>query len=433
MADNKPVVLIVDDESSIRESFSLILGKEFRVITAASGEAALKKLIDEKIDMIYLDIKMSGMNGIDTLKRIKEIDKEMEVIMVTAVNEVGSASSAVKLGARDYVVKPFDVHDILNRTRSMVIRSQTRAFKSLTKDELIGQSRQMQNVRKQLDDIIRKDVSVLVKGEKGVEAHLIAQFIASEDEKTLKVLAVTEGMKASSLFGIESGSFTGDFSKKSGALEDAAGGVLFLRNIELMPQEVQVALSEALKKGEIMREGSLSKIPLKVRLVCETDVDLKEMVKEGIFDGELLQRIGEYVIELPPLKLREGDVQLLVEHYAERFGQRMNKVITVSPDAKDVLSSYSWPGNLTELANVMESVILTLKGATITPDDLPLDILIDSGIIGRRYTAFDRIESSLEKEHINEIYRRTGGNREKTSAILGINPKTLEAKLEPLP
>jgi two-component system, NtrC family, response regulator PilR len=430
MADSKPVVLVVDDESSIRESFALILGKEFNVITASSGEAALKRLIDVKIDMVYLDMKMSGMNGIDTLRRIKEIDRDIDVVMVTAVNEVGSASSAIKLGAKDYVVKPFDVNDILNRTRTIVIKSQTRAFRSFTKDEVIGQSRQMQEVKKQLEEIVRKDVSVLIRGEKGVESHLIARFIASENEKDLKVLLVSADMKPAALFGREKGSFTGDFSKMSGALEEAGGGILFLRNVDLMPYELQVKLRDALKAGEIMREGSLSKIALKVRLISETSVDLKEMVKEGTFDGELLRMIGGASIELPPLRIREGDVQLIAEHYTDKLGQNVNKNVTISAEAKDILSSYSWPGNTAELVNVIESMILNLKGTRISPDDIPLNILIDSGSAGKNYATLDHIGTELEKAHIEDVLKRAGDNKEKAAAMLGIKLKTLESRLE---
>ena len=228
MADNKAVVLVVDDEPSIRESFSLILGKEFKVITAGTGEAALKKLIDEKVDMIYLDVKMPGMNGIETLKRIRSIDNSVDVVMVTAVNEVGTASSAVKLGARDYVVKPFDVEDILNRTRSIVIKSQTRAFRSFNKDEVIGGSKHIaSDKRTELEKLFKNDVTVMIKGEKGIEADLIAAIIASETEKELTSLNVTARMPASDLFGSERGSFMEDFGKSSGAIEDASGGYPF--------------------------------------------------------------------------------------------------------------------------------------------------------------------------------------------------------------
>ncbi len=430
MADVKPVILVVDDESSIRESFLLILGKEFKVVTAASGEAALKRIIDEKVDLVYLDIRMPGMNGIETLKRIKEIDGSIEVIMVTAVNDVGSAAASVKLGAKDYVVKPFDVADILNRTRSMVIKAQTKSIKPPGKGELIGSGRQILNIKKTVDQLSQKDSSILIVGEAGLEAEQIASIISGESEKQLKTLNASPDLKSSFLFGREKGSFTQEFGKEAGILEEADGGILFIRNIELIPKDAQARLGQALSKKEFSRDGSTAAIHADVRVIAETSANLAELAKEGSFDGELYDAINGTVIELPPLRMRESDIPILINHYIDEFSGKYDRKIKVSPEALEILAGYSWPGNLAEMSNTIESVILSIDKDELTPDDLPLDILIKSPAGGRPYTTLESIEGMFEKAHILSVYRKSGESKEKASAMLGIQQKTLESKLE---
>lgn len=430
MADVKPVILIVDDELSIRESFLLILGKEFKVVTAASGEAALKRIIDEKVDLVYLDIRMPGMNGIETLKRIKEIDGGIEVIMVTAVNDVGSAAASVKLGAKDYVVKPFDVADILNRTRSMVIKAQTKSIKAPGKGELIGNSRQILNIKKTVDQLPQKDSSVLITGEKGLEAEQIASIISSESEKQLKTLNASSDLKSSVLFGREKGSFTQEFGKEAGILEEADGGILFIRNIELLPKDAQARLGRALSKKEFSRDGSAAAISVDVRVIAETSANLAELAKEGHFDSELYDAISGTVIELPSLRMRESDILTLINHYIDEFSGKYDRKIKFSPEALDILAAYPWPGNLAEMANTIESVMLSIDKDELTPDDLPLDVLIKSPAGGRPYTTLENIEGMFEKAHILSVYKKAGESKEKASAMLGIQQKTLESKLE---
>lgn len=430
MADVKPVILIVDDEMSIRESFSLILGKEFRVVTAASGEAALKRVIDEKIDLIYLDIRMPGMNGMETLKRIKEIDPKIEVIMVTAVNDVGSASSSIKLGAKDYIVKPFEVDNILNKTRSFAIKAQARAVKPPRGEELIGSSRQILNIKKTVEQLIHTDASILVTGEKGLEAEQIAAIISSESGKQLVTLNVSSEFKSAILFGREKGSFTSEFGKEAGLLEKANGGILFIRNIDLLPVEAQIKLGQALVKKEFSREGSLSAIPVDVRVIAETSANLKELVGQKKFDSELFDIICAAILELPPLRTRESDIPSLISRYADKFSGKYDKKIKVTPEAIEILTSYPWPGNLSELSNTIESIVLSLGSGEIGPDELPLDILIKSPAGGRPYTTLENIEGKLERSHIMNIYKKAGESKEKASAMLGIQQKTLESKLE---
>jgi len=429
MADIKPVILIVDDEMSVRESFSLILNKEFKVVTAASGEAALKKIIDEKIDLVYLDIRMPGMSGMETLKRIKEIDPGIEVIMVTAVNDVGGAAASVKLGAKDYIVKPFDVNDILNRTRSFAIAMQTKAIKPPRGEELIGNSRQILNIKRTVEQLINDDSSVLICGEKGLEGGQIADIISSESGKHLMKLNVSLELRSSTIFGRERGSFTSEFEKNEGLLEKANGGILFIRNIELLSGDIQASLGEALSKKEFSREGSFSSIPVDVRIIAESSVNLKDLAKEGKFDKKLFDAISETVIEIPPLRMRESDLPLLINERLDVLSAIYDRNIKVSAEALDILAGYPWPGNMAELSNTMESIVLSLGKETLDPEDLPLDILMRSSSGGRPYTTLDNIEGRLERSHILDVYKKAGESKEKASAMLGIQQKTLESKI----
>ncbi len=430
MADIKPVILVVDDETNIRESFTLILEKEFNVITAASGEAALKRIIDEKVDLVYLDIRMPGMNGMETLKRIKEIDSSIEVIMVTALNDVGGAAAAIKLGAKDYIVKPFDVKDILNRTRSFVIKAQTKAIKPPMEDELIGNSRQIQNIRKVVEQLSQKGSSVLIIGEKGLEAEQIAAIVNGESEKELKKLDASSDLGSWVLFGREKGSFTSEFEKEAGMLEEANGGILFIRNIELLPMDVQKKLGQALSKKEFSRDGSSAAIHVDLRVIAETSADPAELIKEGSFDRDLYNAISRTVIELPPLRMRESDIPILINHYVDKFSIKYDRQLKVSPEALEILAGYPWPGNLAELSNVIEAIMLSSKKEVLEPDDLPLDILIKSPAGGRPFTTLENIEGKFEKAHILSVYKKAGESKEKASAMLGIGLKTLESKLE---
>ena len=431
MADIKPSVLVVDDEMSIRESFLLILCKEFNIITAASGEAALKKIIDEKVDLVYLDIRMPGMNGIDTLKRIKEIDPSIDVIMVTAINDIASAGSAVKHGAKDYVVKPFEVSDILNKTRSIIIKTQTKNMNLLETEELIGSSNQILEIEKTIARESKKDSSILIIGEKGTEAELIAKIISIENEKTLKILNISGDFKDTLLFGYEKGSFINAFEKEVGALEEANGGILYIRNIELLPIETQIKLRRALQNQKISREGSFAPIQISVRIISETQEGLKELAASGAFDPELYALLSNVTIMLPSLKERESDIPVLVNYYLDKFNKKYSKDIqNVTQEVMDILTGYSWPGNTAELSNVMETLVLTTARDELIPEDLPLDILMKSSQAGRQLITMDNLANKLEKNYILNIYHKAGQNTVKAANILGIHLKTLEAKLE---
>jgi DNA-binding NtrC family response regulator len=420
-------ILVVDDELSIRESFSLILKGRYRLRLAASGEAALKIISDQRLDMVYLDIRMPGMNGLETLKRIKEIDPELEVIMITAVNDLQSAGEAVKLGARDYVVKPFDVDHILKLTEQILRKKallaegnevQKKAAREI--QELIGQHERIIEISKTLSKI-KRDERILILGEAGTEKELVANIIHEQSSRSAfpcKVAHLCPCMTVPQIkalfFGMGKGESVVDLEARSGLFEQAKNGSVFLNNLELLPEEIfkNVCLLE------FSRTGSSLKIPIESRLMGGASADLVERNKE-IFDF-----FSEVHIHLPPLRERTSDIPLLANHFCKKYSSRYEKEVKIDPPALEVLTNYSWPGNTHQLEGLMERLILSSATGQIEVEDLPIDILIE----GDGSPGSDFI-SNFEKEYICAAFERSGKSKAKTAAFLGINPLLLETKI----
>lgn len=367
-------ILVVDDELSIRESFSLILEGKYKVLLAASGEGALKTITDQKVDLVYLDIRMPGLDGLETLKRMKEIDPELEIVMVTAVNDVQKASEAIKLGARDYIVKPFDVESVLKMTESILRRKMLlREGEEITKrvPQLIGQSEKMAKISRSIQKIAAEEARVLILGEPGTEKEVIAELIHRSSNRadfpfqTLNLSAQRSSSEIKiKLFGTAKGSTTVELRKITGLLEKVRGGTVFLNHIEYLPAEI------------------ISELPTEVRLISGSNlIDLSEKSKE-IFDF-----FSEVLISIPPLRERISDLPLLINHLLERFSEKYGKEVSeVSPEALEALSNYSWPGNIAELEALMGKLAIAIPSNKITTEDLPIDILLcSSGAPGSEY------------------------------------------------
>jgi DNA-binding NtrC family response regulator len=420
-------ILVVDDELSIRESFSLILKEHYKVKLAASGEAALKIITDQSLDMVYLDIRMPGLNGLETLQKIKEIDPDLEVIMVTAVNDVQKAGQAVKHGAREYVVKPFDVEHILKLTEQILRKkallaegSQVQKNAARQLPELIGQHEKIVAVAKTVARI-KKNERVLILGEAGTEKELVALLIHKQSKRSAfpcQVAHLSPRLTVAQLkalfFGLGKGESIADLEAKSGLFEQAKNGSVFLNNLELLPDEIFRDIAAL----EFSRSGSSLKIPLESRLIGGAGVDLAEKNK-AVFDF-----FSEVHIHLPPLRQRASDIPLLADHLCKKFGARYEKEIEFDATALEALTNYSWPGNLSQLEGLVERLVLTSAGGQIEVEDLPIDILMQgSGSAG------SDLISDFEKEYVAAVFVRQGQDREKTAAFLGINPLLLETKL----
>jgi len=413
----RSTILIVDDEMSIRESFNLILSDKYKLFLAASGEAAVKYAVDQKIDLVFLDIRMPGIDGIETLKRLKDVSPSTEVIMVTAVNEVQKAAQAVKIGARDYVIKPFDVEAIQKLAADLLTRKslQEETKKLSHKGQefgLIGQSARITEINLLLESARKKRGGVLIVGEEGVEKERAARSVLSFGEEFLSLdLKCARGPQLKKLLlGEKRGQNLIELSKVEGLLDKAEHGALFLDNAELMPADLQETLSQSDFKG---------------RLIFGTTADLKAA---GFNEG-LLEKASETVINIPPLRERSQDLQLLLDHFLEIFSLKQGRSFKgFAPQALEALTSYVWPGNHEEMELTVQLLSLTSAGPTIEAADLPLNILLAK----ESFTALsaDELFSQFERAHLKQVLDRVGGDRGKASSLLGLNRAALDSKLQ---
>lgn len=395
-------ILVIDDEQSIRESFSLILEGKYNIFLAASGEGALKLAADNKIDLAYLDFRMPGINGLETLKRLKQIDPSLEVIMITAVNDMQKAGEAIKLGANNYLIKPFDVDAVLKMTERLLQR------KTLIKEglevqkgsqrprQLVGQSEKILAANKQIEKAAASSEPVLIVGEAGTEkepaAELIHQQSARQDFPISRVSLTPEispNRLRQILLGGSSGSNTVDLEKKIGLLEIAKDSSIFINNYEFYPAGTPLGTA---------------------RLIAASTKPLND------FKG--------LVINLPPLRERLSDIPLLINHYLSLFSERYGQEIrSVNAEVEDLLTKYQWPGNVKELALVIERFFLNNSGEAVSPTYLAFEYTLGgTETLGRTYL------ESLEKEYLRRVYEEAG-NAERAAAALKIPVEMLAAKL----
>jgi DNA-binding NtrC family response regulator len=416
-------ILVVDDELSIRESFSLILEGKYNILLAASGEAALKTVSDQKVDMAFLDIRMPGMNGLETLRRLKELDPDIEVIMVTAVNDVQKAGEAIKYGARDYVVKPFDVDFIARLAEQTLLRksifSQGSEIQKRTgreTPEIIGQTEKIIALESAVGKI--KSGRVLILGEAGTEKETIAQILHAKSDRSngpFHQISLFPGMSAKKLtaqfLGWEKGASASALESKSGWLEQTQAGTLFINNIEYLPE----ALFDVFTAGHFSREGSAVSSLISSRLIVGASPELAEK-NRSYFDF-----FAEATLTIPPLRERSSDIPILVSRLAEKFGARYGKEVKFNNAALEALISYNWPGNVRQLENVVERLVLTSKNNLIPPEALPIDVLLEYTESSGRVFVED-----FDRQYIQAVLEESGGNKEKAARRLGINPIFIE-------
>src|SRR5207245_1607481 len=365
----RPVVLVVDDDHGVRESFRLILEDRYEVLEAADGRQALERLRASPVDLVLLDIRLPEMDGIEVLERIKAVDDGVEVILVTAVKTVRIAVDAMKLGAFDYLTKPFDEDELLSLIhRALEKRSLEREVAFLRSelarqhdfDELIGQHPEMQKLYRLISQVARTTTAVVISGESGTGKELIARAIHRQGPRRDKPFvavnpaALSDSLVESELFGHEKGAFTGAFQRKLGRFELAQGGTLFLDEIATLRPELQAKLLRVLQEREIERVGSGRAIKIDVRIIAATNVDLTEAVARGGFRDDLYYRLNVVHLAVPPLRARREDIPLLVRHFIRRFNHEFGKRIDgPTPEALAALCAYGWPGNVRELQNVV--------------------------------------------------------------------------------
>ncbi len=434
-------ILVVDDELIMRESLAGWLERDgHQVFTAASGEEALNMIKESRFDIILLDIKMEGITGLEVLKRVKEDDPEVAIIMITAYGSISTAIEAMKNGARDYLLKPFDPEE-LGLLIEKIIGEQARdrenlflreQYKERTQFEsLIGQSKPMQEIFNLIEDVGPMDSTVLILGETGTGKGLAAKAIHSHSPRSqgpfvsVNCGAFPEHLLESELFGYQKGAFTDAKTTKKGRLELAHGGTLFLDEIGEISMRMQIDLLRVLEDRVFYRLGGTQPIEADFRVIAATNKKLEEAIKEGTFREDLYYRLNVVSFTMPTLRERKEDIPLLAEHFLRRFAQEMNKPVDkISREAMDEMMLYEWPGNVRELENAIERAVVVAKGRRIMPEDLP--------IFRPEYQTTPQSKSlkEVEKEHITKILRETNWNISKSAKILEIDRATLYKKIK---
>ncbi len=446
MADNQKSqqssILIVDDELSVRDSLSKWFKEDgYRVGAAENANKALNLMNDGPWDIILLDIKMPGMDGLELQKRLKEIDKSAAIIMVTAFAAVDSAVQALKEGAFDYITKPVDPdhlsHLVQNALRTKKLSDENwRLRQQMSElsvgDEIIGESVQMKKVIELAKTVAQTDTTVMIRGESGTGKELIARTIHANSARkffpiiTVNCGAVPETLLESELFGHEKGAFTGAQYRRKGKFEMADGGTIFLDEIGTISQKMQVQLLRVLETRQFTRVGGNDLISSDFRVVCATNRDLEAAIADGSFREDLYYRLNVFTIFIPPLRERRVDIPLLVNHFMKKYAASMNKpMLEVDPEAMDSLIRNKWPGNVRELENVIERAMVLAKPPAVKSSDLPFQlsrVADENGIDG------DSL-SSMEKVHIARILEKYGWNITRSAEALDIDRVTLYSKI----
>lgn len=446
-------IMVIDDEPEIGWIFSKILTESgYKVQTAKSGEEGVAKIKKNYPDLVFLDMKLPGIGGLEVLKKIKEIDKEIAVIMITAYEDVKNAVDAMRLGAYDYTLKPVPIDrlkiivDHVITTQKLtkeVITLQQKIKEEFTLNNIIGSSPQIQKIIAVIDKIAQNDITVLIRGESGTGKDLIAQAIHYLSHRKegpfipIDCAVLPESLVESELFGYEKGAFTGADNIKNGRFESANGGTIFLDEIGNMPPLIQGKLLRVLQERKIERLGGKTPINLDVRIITATNINLEEAIKKGYFREDLYHRINEFTLQMPPLRERGDDIILLADYFLNNFSKISGKgLLNLSPQAKEKLLAYTWPGNVRELKNVIKRAVLFATGKNINIEDLPPSIQnycpaqVENKDNRHLKIASKISQEKTEKALILKVLEETHWNKSKTANILGIDYKTLYNKFK---
>ena len=432
-------ILIVDDEESVRDSlYNWFIEDGYCVECAENAKKALSILESKNFNIILADIKMPGMDGLEMQRRIKSLNKDSIVIIMTAFASVDSAVQALKDGAYDYITKPFDPDDlshlIRNATKQISLKAENEALKekfvSLENiDDLIGNSEAMIKVLKEVETVAQSNSSVIITGESGTGKELIARAIHSNSQRKYFPLvsvhcgALTESLLESELFGHEKGAFTGAMFNRKGRFEMADGGTIFLDEIATISAKMQVELLRVLESKNFVRVGGNKEITSDFRVICATNRDLKKMVEKGTFREDLYYRLNVVNITIPPLRERMEDIPMLVDYFIKKFCTSMSRdIITIDSAVLKRLEEFEFPGNVRELENMIERAIVIGNGKEIRLKDLPLE----------KNTINNSIESldDIEKTHVLQILNKYGWNISRSANALKVDRVTLYNKIK---
>ena len=448
MTEEWGAILVVDDDADMREMIlDMLRDRGYKVTIAGSGLDALRMLGEEDYAVVLTDLRMKGMQGMELLTEIKRNYPAINVILMTAFGSVETAVEAMKHGASDYLTKPVKKDELVRviervvreaALRREVDRLRKEVHKEYSFHQILGKSKPMQAVFDLIKRVADSPTNVLITGESGTGKELVAKAIHFNSDRKdapfipVNCAAIPEQLLESELFGHMRGSFTDAKMDKRGLFEEAQKGTLFLDEISELPLMLQAKLLRAIQEKEIRRVGANKPVPVDVRIIAATNLNLGEEVKAKRFRDDLYYRLDVIEIKLPPLRDRREDIPLLVESFLRKCGETRGKVVKgVSESALAMLLDYSWPGNVRELENVIERAVTLSRGEKIAPDDLPPNV---QGARGDRRVLDEAAEKTLplhelEKEYIKKILEKMGGNKYQAAQTLGIDRKTLYRKL----
>ena len=435
-------ILIVDDETIVRDSLGAWFRQDgHRVDLAESGRDALRLVTANRYDIAFLDIKMPGMDGLELQARLAAADPELSVVLMTAYASVETAVKAMKNGAYDYIVKPFDPDDLsmlVKRAaehRSLRAENQRlkKSLESAAPALLLGASPAMRHVVDLVQSVAGSDSTVLITGESGTGKEVVARAIHAASARRYNPMVVVncgalpEGILESELFGHEAGAFTGARARHKGKFESAEGGTVFLDEIGDVSPKVQVELLRVLEEKVVTRLGGTTPVPVDFRTIAATNRDLQAAVKEGRFREDLYWRLNVVHVHIPPLRERPEDVPVLAEQFLAKFAQSMSRrPMTFSSDALDALASYPWPGNVRELQNAIERAVVVGRGDVVTAADLPLRVTKGTSSPGAAPGSL----AEAERAHVQTVLDASGWNITKAARILDVDRVTLYNKIK---
>jgi nitrogen regulation protein NR(I) len=460
-------ILIIDDDDQLRKSFEKLLSEEgYAVTSAASGEAGLETLQDGMPDLVIADIRLPGISGLETYRAIHQLDPKLPVIIMTAYGTTETAIEATKMGAFDYILKPFEVPEMLAVIKQALeagrfMRSPVKMDvkpDDIALEAIVGRSKPMQDVYKAIGRVSTADATVLIRGESGTGKELVARAIyqhslrANKPFLVINCVAIPENLLESELFGYEKGAFTGAVHRRVGKIEQANGGTVLLDEIGDMPFSIQAKILRLLQEKSIERLGGRQTIPVDVRIIAATNRDLETSLAQARFREDLYYRLKVVTITLPPLRDRREDIELLTDYFLARFSAELGMSNPgIAQDALTVLQSYDWPGNVRELANTIHKALIFSRGAPIRHEDIVQarggelvakeaggaaheDLIrqwlrksiLSEGASNTFETLMDRCASIL----ISEALNLTDGNRSQAARLLGLSRPTLHSKIE---
>jgi nitrogen regulation protein NR(I) len=459
-------ILIVDDEKNIVSSFKKILEDEGHdTFIASSAEEALKTAKSNIMDLVVMDIRMPGMSGLEAFSKFKEIDNKLPIIIMTAFGTTDTAIEAMRMGAYEYIIKPFDIPQMkkliekaLDAGRLMRTEVTYKPEEDAKGDRIIGSSGKMQQIYKLIGQVAASDVAVLLRGESGTGKELVARAIyhySKRKDKPFLIMnsaAIPDTLLESELFGCEKGAFTDARERRIGKLEQCDGGTLFLDEVGDMPASTQAKMIRVLEDKSFERLGGNTTIKVNVRLITATNKNLERLIKEGKFREDLYYRLNAITISIPPLRERKEDIAQLAQYFLIKYSKELNKEMNrISPEALSVLQNYEWPGNVRELENVIKKAVVLGHGKYLLPEYIAVSEELSGGsedledelrdVLAKIIEAKSKLSGNslyedvihdIEKQLIIAIFKKTKGNQTQAAKLLGISRPTLKDKIEKL-